>query len=353
LAGIGDTLVSTFRCRTSAHVGDARSDPQLRRDVVEALELEEFACVPLEAPGEPLGVMLADNKYSGVPIERHQVELLEMFARHASLGIANALAYMRIENQLSELRRTRDQLIEAERMASVGRMAGHLAHEIRNPLTSIGGFARSIAREHQENARTHRNAMIIFNEVRRLERALANVLDFTRPLRPTKRAVQLNGILEDTLGQFTDQMEANSVQLHLSLAPELPEISADGEMIKQVIINLLKNALEAMRGAPDRHLTVTTACSGDSVVLTVGDTGGGMDPDTIDQLFSPFYTTKIGGVGLGLSVSRRIIRQHGGDIEIHSEPGVGSTFTITLATNEPTPERRASREDDTGRGDDG
>jgi len=330
-----DTLVATLDRRATAHVGEAASDPHMNRRAARALGLEEFVCVPLVAHDEPLGVMLADNKYTRAPIGREQAELLEMFSRQASLAIANARAYERIRDQLRELQATRDRLIEAERMASVGRMASHLAHEIRNPLTAIGGFAASIARQHQDDAKTSRNATIIYEEARRLERTLVNVLDYTRPLRPNKVPVQINELVRETLDQFTSQMEEAGVSVDLSLDPNVGEIPADGAMIKQVIINLLKNALESMEGAQAGRLSVATAARTDLVELTVADTGCGIRQDSLDKLFSPFFTTKIGGVGLGLSVSRRIVAQHGGRIEVESRAAAGSRFTVTLAAEAP------------------
>ncbi len=333
-----NTLVSTLLDRSTAYVGDTRTDAHVGGPVAEALELEEFVCVPLAAQDEPLGVMLADNKYSGKTVDRYQVELLEMFCRQASLAIANARAYERIRSQLQEIRRTRDRLIAAERMASVGRMAGHLAHEIRNPLTTIGGFAASIARRHPDDSVTHRNASIIHDEVRRLERTLVNVLDYTRPLRPDKEPIQINELVMETVAQFDQQLQEADIKIRMSLAEELPPVMADRQMIKQVVLNLVKNAMEAMEDKEQATLSVITSAEEERAVIEVADTGGGMPPEVRENLFSPFFTTKIGGVGLGLSVSQRIVRQHGGDIDVQSELGVGSRFVVSLATEQPEQE---------------
>jgi PAS domain S-box-containing protein len=327
-----DTLVKTMRSRTSAHSGDARQDPHLNAALVEKLGLEEFACVPLAVQEEPLGVMLADNKFSRAPITEYQVVLLEMFARQASLAIANARAYERIRRQLKELELARDRLISAERMASVGRMASHLAHEIRNPLTAIGGFASSIARRHQDDPRTFRNATIIYDEVCRLERTLVNVLDYTRPLRPEKRPTCINDVVRETVQQFETQLKEGNVEVELSLPQDVPTIEADPQMIKQVVINLVKNALAAMEGSGGGTLRIRTGPDADGGArMVVEDSGPGMEQEVMENLFSPFYTTRIGGIGLGLAVSSRIVEQHGGSIEVQSRPGAGSGFTVRLA----------------------
>jgi hypothetical protein len=278
--------------------------------------------------------MLGDHKYTRNPIGEEQVQLLELFLRQASLAIANALAYQRIREQLEELQRTRGRLIEAERMASVGRMASHLAHEIRNPLTVIGGFASSIARQYKDDPKTSRNAEIIYDEARRLERTLINVLDYTRPLRLTKAPTDLNGIIRETLAQFSDQLRDGEITLRLALDDNLGQVPADAAMVKQVIINLVKNAMEAMESRGRGTLSVATSRGDGEAEIMIGDTGSGMEAETIEQLFSPYFTTKIGGVGLGLSVSRRIVAQHGGRLEVDSSLGVGSTFTVTLPLSE-------------------
>ena len=331
LGNVDDALVRTLQGRPVARTWHAGSSAGVWREFVDRLEMDEFVAVPLAAQDEPLGVMVADNKYSGKAINRDQMALLEMFSRQASMAIGNARAYAKIEDQLGELERTRDRLIEAERMASVGRMASHLAHEIRNPLTAIGGFAASIARQAEEGSSTHRSARIIFEEVRRLERSLVNVLDYTRPLRPTKRPVQVNDVVRETAEQFRSQLDEAGISLKLSLDEHLPVVMADAGMIKQVVINLLKNAMEALEGHESPEVLIATASADDMVRIVLEDNGGGMDETALDELFSPFYSTKIGGIGLGLSVTRRIVRQHSGRIEARSTVGVGSRFTVTLA----------------------
>lgn len=330
-----DALVKVFYSRAIAHVRDARSDASLSAAIVEQLELEEFVGVALAVQDEPLGLMLADNKYSRTPIDQEHVELLELFSRQASLAIANARAYEKISDQLEELERTRDRLIEAERMASVGRMASHMAHEIRNPLTAMGGFAAAIARQHQSDSKTYRNALIIYEEARRLERTLINVLDYTRPLRSNKAPVSLNSLVAETVDQFGPQLRDGNISLRMSLGDDLPEVPADAGMVKQVIINLLKNAVEAMESRNGGTLTVATSLAEREVALLVADTGVGMEADTVSKLFSPFFTTKIGGIGLGLSVSHRIVEEHGGHISVESRLGDGSRFIVTLARVSP------------------
>jgi len=325
-----NVLVRTLSTHQPAIVRDARSDPDVGADLTRALQLEEFVCVPLVARDEPLGVMLADDRFSRTAMDEHRVELLRMFSAQASMAIANAHAYQRIRDQVAEIHRTHQELIESERLASVGRMASHLAHEIRNPLSTIGGFAKAIQREQGAAERTRRNASIIYDEVIRLENTLANVLDLGRPVRPETKLVDLNALIGQTVREFRGVLQEGGIELRLRLAPELPRADVDPRMIKQVVINLLKNACEALEGRDRKRIDVATQARDQNVSITVSDTGGGMDEKTCKTLFAPFFTTKVGGTGLGLSITQKIVAQHGGDISVDSEPGKGSVFRILL-----------------------
>jgi len=319
--------------RRAIIVRDASSDGTVGEELIERLSLTEFVCVPLVTREELLGVILADNKYSGVRIDERQVGLLEMFCGQAALTIANARAYRKIRDQMDELNRTQEKLIESERLASIGQMSGHLAHEIRNPLTTIGGFARYIASHMDKDSRIHRNASIIYDECIRLENTLANVLDYTRPIRPRREPVDLNKLIEETTNQFRSIIEENGIHLELALQDGLEQIQADARMIKQVIINLLKNAIEAVEQKSDARISFSTRAQGDRVEITASDSGIGVETEARAKLFSPFFSTKVGGSGLGMSVSQRIVRQHGGEISFESEPGEGTTFYVTLPVN--------------------
>ena len=337
VAEAGNVLVQTLETRAPIIVHNASVDQRVGGGLTGALELEEFVCVPLVARDELLGVMLADHKFSRVPIDEHQAELLRMFSAQASLAIANARAYNKISDQVEEIQTAQHDLIEAERLASVGRMAGHLAHEIRNPLTTIGGFAGAIKRSPTSDKLTRKNASVIYDEVIRLERTLAGVLDFTRPVRPKKMLVSINGLVRRTVREFGEVLQEGGIELRLDLQKALPRVRVDPGLMKQVMINLLKNAVEALEGRDRRHIVAGTSASEKGIVVSFSDTGSGMDKKTRQTIFAPFFTTKLGGSGLGLSVSQKIVAEHGGEIGVESELGGGSTFHVFL----PWDEKRA------------
>ena len=326
----GELLTRTIQEHKSLTVRNATEAEKVDSHLVDELSLSEFVCAPLVARGESLGVIVADNKFSGNPIESRQVQLLEMFCGQAALTIANARAYQKIRDQMDELRQTQQKLIESERLASIGQMAGHLAHEIRNPLATIGGFAKSIAKHTSDGSRVQQNAQIIYDECIRLENILANVLDYSKPVKPEKEPVQLNKLVRDTLQQFENLIEENDIDVECDFDESLGEVVADGRMIKQVVINILKNSIEAVEDEVQGNIRLATGQDGSEVVFTVTDNGPGIEEGVRERLFSPFFTTKVGGSGLGLSVTRRIVRQHGGDIDFESSPGEGTSFYVKL-----------------------
>ncbi|HOX38967.1 MAG TPA: GAF domain-containing protein [Candidatus Brocadiia bacterium] len=326
-------LAKTYLGRQPALVHDAFNDPTVRPEFRELTGTRSFAAVPLMASDRALGVIVADNLFSGYAIVKEHVQLLSTFANQSGLALANAMAYKRLSEQMQILKDTQDQLISAERLATVGNMATHVAHEIRNPLSTIGGFAQSIARSCKDDtlcsqkSKVRRNAGIIFEEAVRLEHILANVMDFTRPRQPNLVPESINDVLDATVKLMSNELKRNGVECVRNLDAALPAVNLDSRHTKQVFINLIKNAIEAMAGNGGT-LRIATRREGDCVIVEVGDNGPGMSEDVKKQLFTPFFTTKKNGTGLGLSVCQNIISDHGAEMTLMSEPGKGTTFHI-------------------------
>ena len=309
-------------------VTDAENDPGVSHDLRSILGANQFVCVPLVARDVALGAIIADNIFTGRPIHDDDVEVLRTFATHAGLAISTASAYKRLEEQLNALEEAQDRLVRTERLATVGRLAAHVAHEIRNPLATIGGFTRSILRSLDNTPKVDRNARIILDEVERLEQILANVMNFTKPGNPILRDRDINECVEAVCAFHENVFAERHVELHKSLDPHCPILRFDPDQLRQVLINLIQNALDSM---PDGgELTVMTRVQDDYVETVIADTGHGMAEEVLDNLFQPFFTTKVGGTGLGLSVSQKVAHTHGGDILVQSKPGAGSSFTILL-----------------------
>lgn len=322
-----EVVVSCVRQRSPILIKNAMKDPQVTREFASIFSAREFLCVPLVARNEAIGAIVADNIYSSTPLTKDHVELLTMFANQAALAIENAQAYKRLEDKVSELKDMQERLIRSERLAIMGKMSAYVAHEIRNPLTTIGGFAQSILRKAADGY-IRESSQIIKDEVKRLEKILANVMDFNKPQKPLKTSAEINGIIENVCLLFEPLLRTQGIQMIKEFAPNLPQIIVDPDQIKQAFVNLIKNASEAM--PTGGTLTVKTLTENSCIRIDVTDTGKGMTPEVLDNIFVPFFTTKPGGTGVGLTVTQQIIDEHEGQLKVKSEAGKGTTFSVYL-----------------------
>jgi two-component system NtrC family sensor kinase len=229
---------------------------------------------------------------------------------------------------LRERKRLEEELVRQERLATLGKMVAHVSHEIKNPLAAIGGFARQGERQEELPEATRRKLKFIHQEVQRLEKFLADLSSFTR-IAPTQK---VRGDILTLIQEVAEFMEADfkekGVVFVLQAPGEIPPFPFDPDQLRQVLLNLLKNSLEAM--PQGGNLNISVAVQNRHLVLTVQDTGQGITPEHLKSLFTPFFSTKEEGSGLGLTISRGLIEQHQGEIDFASEVGRGTTCTIRL-----------------------
>jgi signal transduction histidine kinase len=236
----------------------------------------------------------------------------------------------------------RHRLERAERLATLGRVAASLAHEIRNPLAGIAGAVGVMADELPDTDPRKEIMDEILSQIRRLTKTVQDLLTFARPAIPTLASCDLHRVLDRVLLLLAEDPVAKRVRLVRNYCPDLPHLEADDRQLGQVFLNLLLNAAQAMHG--DGQVTITTRLNneggaegeppasfgGPTIEVSVTDTGSGIPPGVLSELFTPFFTTKPRGTGLGLAISRRIIEDHGGWIRAESAPGLGATFRIGL-----------------------
>jgi two-component system sensor histidine kinase HydH len=217
-----------------------------------------------------------------------------------------------------------------QRLAAVGRLAGGVAHEIRNPLSSIKGFATYFKERSQPNEEAAEMAAILIQEVERLDRVVGQLLDFSRPARPSLRPVAVGDFLQTAFKRIAPAAAEKGVALDLSVAADVGEASLDPDLIHQALLNLYLNALDAM--AQGGRLTVGAGLSSrqEHLLLTISDTGRGIPTKGIGQIFDPYFTTKSTGTGLGLAIVHNIVEAHGGEIQVESDPGRGTVFRLSL-----------------------
>jgi hypothetical protein len=208
-------------------------------------------------------------------------------------------------------------------------MAATVAHDIRNPLVAIGGFARALlAKTPADDAHTE-PLKIIIEEVNRLEGIVTRVLDDARPAEPgAVQAVQVNRILEEALKLLENELQGAGVSVTLSLDPGLPAVPAETDRIFEMVLNLARNAIQAMPGGGS--FLLTTLPAGEHVEIRFTDTGPGVPEEIRERIFAPFFTTKPSGSGLGLTIVSQVVHEHGGSIELESTVGAGSTFIVKL-----------------------
>lgn len=234
----------------------------------------------------------------------------------------------RVTASMRELLDTQERLVRSERFAAIGQAAAHLAHEIKNPLMLMGGFAAQVRGKLPEDSPFTEKLRIIEEEAKRLEHMLVEVQNFTRPIKPQKTPADLNAVVRETVSLMTDMLAAHGIDCRVEADAGLPVFDFDPNQIKQVILNLAKNAAEAMEAGG--RLSIRTWREDGLAKVSVKDTGPGMSGKVLASIFNPFFTTKARGTGLGLALSFRIMEDHGGDITVTSEEGKGSTFVLSL-----------------------
>jgi len=234
---------------------------------------------------------------------------------------------------LDSLRAAEARLVESERLAAVGQVAAGIAHEVRNPLSGIKMAAQLIRRRLGEQSPADaESAEVMLAEVARLEVIIDDLLTFAGPTRLATEAADLSAVVAEVFDFMARQLEHAGIEVRRELADGLPAAPLDPRRIRQVVLNLVLNAVEAMPGGGT--LTVRTRAAADAVVAEIEDTGHGLAPDAAERAFEPFFTTKDGGSGLGLGVSRTLVEAHGGTLAFEPlEPG--TRFTVSLPISEP------------------
>ncbi len=293
----------------------------------------EFWSVAMVAPIEEVsGIVHSLNFQQAILIGIFQ--LLIIIGTGLWVFIANRWSgalEIEINKKTEELKKSQQKLIQSERLAAVGSMATHVSHEIKNPLIAIGGLAQQIKRSPTLGEKEKEKLDLITGEISRLEKILVDVRDFSRPTTPCKSKSRIDPILSDLIRLFSPLFAEKQIEIKTRLAPDLPEFSFDPQQIKQVFINLTKNAVEAM--PEGGTLTLVTEKEGESVLIRFSDTGRGIDSKIKENLFRPFVTTKKKGTGLGLAVSYKLIKDHNGDIQVESSEQ-GTTMTVLLPTGD-------------------
>ena len=321
-------------------IPDASTDPRVNPILKEKFNLHSLVVVPLLAKEKALGAIAADFVDPNKEITKEALESVMVFAQQAGLAIHNAFIYQelktfsqqmeeKIHKTTADLRKTEAQLIRSEKLAALGQLAAGIAHEIRNPLTSINILIHSLTKNFPSEDSHREDLNVIEEEIERINEILDRFLRFAKPAPPLLERTEVASIFEETLQLIRPRMEKQRVHVQKEFQ-DLPMILMDREQMKQVALNLLLNAVQAMPRGGTLMLRGRNSKDGQWITISIQDSGVGIPNEDMNKLFDPFFSTKEGGIGLGLSIAHRIIDQHHGKIEVESDPGKGTLFTIWL-----------------------
>lgn len=316
-------------------VNDVPGDPRFSRQPDSAVR--SALCVPLVVKDQVVGAIQVVNKLGG-PFTKDDQALFLSIAASVAAAVENARLYNELADFARELERSQAQLIQAEKMAAVGRLVASIAHEINNPLQAIHNSLHLTLRPTLSEEKRARYLAMAQEEVERLIDIVRRLLEFYRPSRGRRAVTDVNQVVENVLALTNKRFQNEKILLETHLASDLPLLNVVSDHLTQVFLNIVINAVEAL---PDGgRLTVRTTKSADGkwVQISFTDNGPGMSEQTKAGIFEPFFTTKSSGTGLGLAISYGIIERHGGQIEVDSALGAGSTFTVRLSIADAHPE---------------
>jgi two-component system NtrC family sensor kinase len=283
---------------------------------------------------EIIGILAVDSQEPGA-YTPEDGELVFTFASHVAVALENARLYEAEREQRRLLEQSQAQLVQSEKLAATGRLAASLAHEINNPLQAIHNGLQLLLTFPMNREEQREYLQMADEEVERLMEMVARILDFAR--RPERRMqpTQLNDVVEKVLALAGKYLQHRHIVLERDLAADLPPLLATPDELGQVFLNMIINALDAMPEGGTLRVSTRLAKDG-RLTTTFADTGQGIAPEHIDRVFEPFFSTKEGGTGLGLSVSYNVIKRHGGEIAVESTLGEGSRFTVWLPASRRT-----------------
>jgi signal transduction histidine kinase len=309
---------------------DARFFPLV--DDKTGFETRSILCVPMMYKGRLAGVLEVLNKKDGGHFDENDLEVLMVLGNQIAIAMENARLYTRLNEKFvlatEELKFAQEKLIQSERLAALGNLSQGVAHEVRNPVMIIGGFARRLQAQFADNSQIRHTTEIILTQTERLERMVVDIEAFSKLGQPVPKPLKIDEVLEAALRDISDSIQSREIEVIKSFPHEVPPMNGDAGLLKLASRNLLLNAVEAMPVGGILELSFSPQADG--LVLSIRDSGVGIPPEDLPNIFDPFFTSKTQGSGLGLTTVHRIISDHSGEIKVSSAPGEGTEVTIRL-----------------------
>ena len=336
-------LVQSMQQKKACSIRKDEVDSETNKSILEILETNSLAVAPLVSKDKVIGVLLADNSINQKPIEEDDIKLMQIFAHHASTAIESSRLYQRVAEQVNKLEEANkriaentQRLLRAEKLSVLGEITSQVAHELRNPITIIGGFAHSLLKKKEVTDPDYEYVKIITKETERVEKVLDNVLNFTKPKESQLEEVDLNQIVDQTLEMMEGEINSDRITVMKYPHPDLSPVMVNPDQIRHALLNIFRNAIWAM--PQGGILSLTTQKKDHFAKIEIKDTGFGIPKEHIDGIFDAFFTTKPDSCGLGLTISSEIIKNHGGFIVAESEKGRGATFSVVLPLERSRPD---------------
>ncbi|MCK4385605.1 MAG: GAF domain-containing protein [candidate division Zixibacteria bacterium] len=328
-------LIQSMQQKKACSVRKNEVDSEANKKFCEILGTDSLAVAPLVSKDKVIGVLLADNSINQKPIEEEDIELMQVLAHHASTAIESSKLYQKLGEQVNKLEEANkriaenaQRLLKAEKLSVLGEITSQVAHELRNPITIIGGFAHSLMKKKDAKDPDYEYLNIIAKETERVEKVLDNVLNFTKPKESQLEKVDLNQIVDQTLEMMEGEINPDKITVMKYPHPHLPQVLVNPDQIRHALLNIFRNAIWVM--SQGGILSVTTKKKDNFAKIEIKDTGFGISKEHLGGIFDAFFTTKPDSCGLGLTISSEIIKNHGGFIVAESAKGKGATFSVVL-----------------------
>lgn len=330
-----DILIKAILEKRSFNIKEEEVSNLKPGKILELLSPKGFLLVPILSENKAIGILAVDNLITGNKILEDDQVGLETFANQAASQIENIVLQEELKQKIKELelasrilRENQSYLLQAERWVDIGKLATTVAHEIKTPLVTMGGYARRALRKAEEGKLVRHELEIIVKETERLESITSEILDYSKATQLNYEKKDLNLLIKDAIEVFRGKLRYNGIWLKTKFSQEPSILNFDPKRIEQVLFNLIENAVEAM--PEGGTLALRTKKNEEFAIFEVEDTGSGISEENLQKLYIPFFTTKPKGSGLGLSVCKKIIADHQGYIEVKSEVNKGSKFTVYL-----------------------
>jgi len=315
-------------------VQDVRKEKRFsdKFDRMTGFKTRAMVCVPLILRDKPMGALLVLNKKSGEPFTRVELEVLVGMAQQIVVAMENAKLYRYMEEKVrtttQELKVAQEKLIRSERLVAMGHLVQGVAHEIRNPVMTIGGFAQRIKRDLRDNHKLTKYVNIIIDETSRLEHLVRQVRDFADVQNANLTFEKVTYPLQESLKRFEPPARKLGVKIKTAIARDLPPTKLDPGQMVIAFSHILENALESMPNGGT--LTIRAEQDENYIAIKVEDTGCGIAPEQLDAIYDPFVTSKTRGAGLGLTMVHQVVMNHHGEINMSSQLNKGTRVTIRL-----------------------